>query len=168
MNRCPALRGQSDQRFRRQLQPEVFVPLVGARIEQAHKLAAIGVQPFNTIGFEQIAATTGEREVRQLIGTAGKRGDDVLDLEWEIEDGFRRLAVFAPMGSPCRHLGITRIHAPRIPAISLARRPAALISSSTNASNSAAISGESSPPASRTSRQRLTNSPSRCCCVAEK
>jgi len=81
-------------------QLEVLGPVVSARVEQRHYLPGLRVGTLEPGGLAHVARTTGERQITQLVGAAVHDGDDVLDLEFQVEDHFRRQAVLAAMARP--------------------------------------------------------------------
>lgn len=106
-------RGDSKNRSRHAVNAKVFLPTVSARMEESCRGAGFGIGSVEMVGFVEIAGAAGERPVRFVIGAAEVRRDDVLDLEWEVKDGFRSVAILAPMRGTLSHPRVARIHCPR-------------------------------------------------------
>jgi hypothetical protein len=65
------------------------------------------------IRFVEVARAARKRAVRLIVGTVSRRWDDVLNLEWEIENCFRIPAILTPMTGPLTLELIERVHQSR-------------------------------------------------------
>ena len=88
----------------------MIVPAIATRIEQPHGGAGVWVVPHNVIAFVEVARSTRQRQVAFVLGALLAWGNGVFDLEGEIENGLRRMAVFAAVsGAPSdqRMMGVS-------------------------------------------------------------
>lgn len=105
--------GDSKNRSSQAVSAEVFLPTVSARMDQPCGGTGFGIRTFEVAGFVEIAGAAGERPIRFFIVAAEVWRDDVLDLEWEIKDGFRSVAILAQMRGTLSHPRVAPIHRPR-------------------------------------------------------
>ena len=89
---------------------EVLVPRVKARVEKAHLLPRQLVYGPDVIGFVEITRATGQGEIifGRFASVCLRR--DVFDFKRQVENNFRRAAVFAVVAGASGDERIMRIH----------------------------------------------------------
>ena len=114
----------------------MVLPAVLPWMKEPNQGIAFGISAIEERRLIEIAGTAGQRKIRFLGTASASERHDVLDLEWEIEDRLRGVAILTPM--PCTecNLGIVWIHCPKASASVAARVADARNSASTSASNS--------------------------------
>jgi hypothetical protein len=92
------------------VEAEVVLPPVAAWVEQQHVQSSNLVPTCGGVGFVQVAGFAGEGEIIQQVIAARGTGQDVLDVESEIEDLFRGVTVLAAVPRSFSDRWIARIH----------------------------------------------------------
>ena len=115
-------------------------------VEQADFRAGRRIDAGDLDALARIARPARQRQMGIGVRASPTEGHDVLHLEREVEDQFRRVVILAPMLGPLADDGICRIH-PGESAI--VRRRAAASSASTHRSRAARHSRISSASRSR-------------------
>ena len=110
---CIVLRDDSDGFVvRSKDKVEALVPVVSARIEQAHWLIALTKLYGLSGALRKIAPKAGQREIIQLVSATRCQRDDVLDLKFLARQFLGREAVFTAMIRACRDLRIQAMAGP--------------------------------------------------------
>src|SRR5919108_2669768 len=74
---------------------KVLLPGVTPRMEQSHLDLACLVLPHLKVRLEKVAGMAGQGEILEVVRTAMRLWKDMFYLERKVEDGFRRMTVFA-------------------------------------------------------------------------
>ncbi len=75
----------------------MLIPAIRSGMEQPHNGSTLGIIAENMSGLMEIACPARERPVRCRIRAAQGDQRNVFDLERQIERGFGRMAILAPM-----------------------------------------------------------------------
>ena len=89
---------------------KMVAPAVLARVKQGAYLPRIFVPSRCSSGLMRVARGTRQSQIVQAITAPGSPWLDMLNLKGKVKDMFRGAAVFAPPGSPCRHVRVERVH----------------------------------------------------------
>lgn len=79
---------------------EVVSPAIGSWIEEANDHPGLWIGRCYRGEFASVARTTGERQIRLIVGAAEVAGDDVFDLERAVTESLGREAVFTAVSGP--------------------------------------------------------------------
>jgi hypothetical protein len=88
----------------------MFMPAFFTRMKEAEITRCDIVISLEMILLKEITRTARQRAVRFVVCAALRGWNDVLDFEWEIENGLRSPAILATMASPFGYESIKRIH----------------------------------------------------------
>src|SRR5579884_687347 len=109
-HRCSTCRRGALQLTRFDVNAEMLLPAVLARMKQRHFFSAEFIEGNEPIALAQIASAASKTQVHLVFDAAAGSGQNVLHLEREIENRFGRMAIFAAMASASSYERIVRIH----------------------------------------------------------
>ena len=92
-NRCSRYVGEAIDNA--VMQPEMYCPVIRARIKQSHEHPSRWVDGGYIRTFAQVAAITSQCKVAQLIRTAMLSGNHMFDMKAQIHSRLREPAIFA-------------------------------------------------------------------------